>query len=222
MSTDRVAVTPNLAKQRLRAGQPTIGFGVSLLRGAVAPQIAKSAAYHWLSIDGEHGSFTVGEMSQLCAVCLPVGITPMVRVRAPALHEAARALDNGAQGVIAPNVHSADEARHLVEELRYAPMGRRNWGASGIQFGYDIPPVAQAQAQMEEEILLVAMIESDKGVANAAEIAAVPGIDLLFIGGIDLSLELGIPSQFGTRAWRKPSKPCGRLPRQRQVPRHGR
>ncbi len=187
----------NASRQQLLSALPAFGFGASLTRGALVPQLAKAAGYHWLSIDSEHGTFNLAEVAQLCAACLPVGITPMVRVRSDALDEAARALDNGAQGVIIPNVHGEQEARDAVRMLRYPPLGRRNWGASGVQFAFDMPGVARAQVEMDEQILLVAMIESKQGVTNAARIAAVPGIDVLFIGAIDLSLDLEIPSQFG-------------------------
>jgi len=192
-----MAVTPNTAKQQLIAGKPALGFQASLARGPAVPQLARAAGYHWLCIDGEHGSTSISDTVQLCVASLPAGIAPIVRARPQALDEVARALDNGAQGVIVPNVNGAREAGNMIEALRYAPRGGRNWGASGIQFGYETPNVAQAQIDMDNEILLVAMIESAEGVANAGEIAATDGVDVLFIGGIDLSLGLGVPSQFG-------------------------
>jgi len=192
-----MAVISNTAKQRLLAGKPALGFQASLMRGPAVPQIARAAGYHWLCIDGEHGSTSISDSVQLCIASLPAGIAPIVRARQQALDEAARALDNGAQGVIVPNVNDAREARDMVEALRYAPLGARNWGANGVQFAYEVPNVAQAQVEMDHEILLVAMIESAEGVANASEIAATEGVDVLFIGGVDLSLGLGVPGQFG-------------------------
>jgi len=173
------------------------GFGVSLTRGAAVPHLASAAGYHWLVIDGEHGAFTLHDVVQLCTASLFAGVTPIVRARMQALDEAARALDNGAQGVIVPNVNTAAQAKEIVDQLRYPPTGSRNWGPSGIQFGYQVPAPQEAQAAMDGEVLIAAMIESEEGVANAAGIAAVNGIDLLFVGGIDLSIALGVPSQFG-------------------------
>ena len=59
-----MAIVPNVTLQRLRRDQPAFGFGVSQLRGALAPQLARAAGYHWLSIDSEHGAFTLGEVAQ--------------------------------------------------------------------------------------------------------------------------------------------------------------
>lgn len=192
-----MAIVPNIALQRLSANQPALGFGLSQLRGAAAPQLAKAAGYHWLSIDTEHGAFTLGDVSQICIAALPCGITPIVRVRAQALDEGARALDNGAQGIIVPNVNTLQDAKRLVEAFRFPDRGGRNWGPSGVQFGYDMPPAARAQQEMDAEILVIAMLETEEGVANADAIAALPGIDMLFFGAVDLSLSLGIPGQFG-------------------------
>ena len=209
-----MALVPNSTLQRLRRNQPALGFGVSQLRGAMAPQLACAAGYHWLSIDTEHGAFTVGEVAQLCIAALPVGITPIVRVRAQALDEGARALDNGAQGVIVPNVNTVHDAKRLVEAFRYPDKGSRNWGPSGVQFGFDVPSAARAQAEMDAEILVIAMLETAQGVANADAIAALPGIDMLFFGAVDLSIDLGIPGQFGhplvQQAFRDASDICRR------------
>lgn len=187
----------NAALQALRNDQLSLGFGLSQLRGAVAPHMARAAGYHWLSVDAEHGGFSLAEISQVCAAALAVGIAPIVRVRAEALDEGARALDNGAQGIIVPNVNTATDAHRLVEAMRYAPQGRRNWGPSGVQFGFDVPSFEQAKAEMDAQLLLVAMLETPEGIANAQAIAAVPGVDVVFVGAVDLSSELGISGQFG-------------------------
>ncbi len=187
----------NSTLHRLRHSQPVFGFGVSQLRGAMAPQLAKACGYHWLGIDTEHGAFTLGEVTQICVSALPLGITPIVRVRPQALDEGARALDNGAQGIIVPNVNTVRDAKRIVEALRYPDKGARNWGPSGVQYGFDVPPAARAQPEMDAEVLIVAMLESPEAVANADAIAAVPGIDLLFFGAVDLTISMDIPGQFG-------------------------
>jgi 2-keto-3-deoxy-L-rhamnonate aldolase RhmA len=190
-------IVTNSTLHRLRQSQPVFGFGVSQLRGAMAAQLAKASGYHWLGIDTEHGAFTLGEVTQICVSALPLGITPIVRVRPQALDEGARALDNGAQGVIVPNVNTVHDARRIVEALRYPDKGARNWGPNGVQFGFNVPPAARAQAEMDNEVLIVAMLESPEAVANADAIAAVPGIDLLFFGAVDLSIAMDIAGQFG-------------------------
>ncbi len=192
-----MSIVTNSTLARLRQSQAVFGFGVSQLRGPMAAQLAKASGYHWLGIDTEHGAFTLGEVTQICISALPLGITPIVRVRPQALDEGARALDNGAQGIIVPNVNTVHDAKRIVDALRYPDKGGRNWGPSGVQYGFDVPPAARAQPEMDAEVLIVAMLESPEAVANADAIAAVPGIDLLFFGAVDLSISMEIPGQFG-------------------------
>ncbi len=192
-----MAIIANSAIACLRAGKTAIGFGVSALRTVAAPQLAKAAGYDWLFIDMEHGAFSVNEATQLCIAALPVGIAPIVRVCAGALDEGTRALDNGAQGIVVPHVDTPEQAKRAAEAFRYPPQGHRSWGGGIAQFGYLPPPVAQAQAEINAETLVVVMIESPEAVANAEAIAAVDGVDVLLFGTSDLTAEMGISGQIG-------------------------
>jgi 2-keto-3-deoxy-L-rhamnonate aldolase RhmA len=126
---------------------------------------------------------------------LPTGITPIVRICAGALDQGTRALDNGAAGVIVPHVDTADQARRIAIAFRYPPLGSRSWGGPSALYGYKTPGSAEAQAAINPEILVVAMIESVQGLANAEAIAEVDGIDGLLIGTSDLTAEMGISGQ---------------------------
>ncbi len=190
-----MAIIQNAALARIRAGEVAIGISVSLIKSVAIAQLSKTAGYHWLAIDTEHGALTIGDASQISLAALPLGITPIVRVKADALDEAARALDNGAQGIMIPNVGTAADARRATEALRYAPQGRRSWGSGTAQFEYAPPPLDQALPQVNEQVLIAAMIETEEGLANVDAIAAVPGIDVLFVGASDLGIDLGIASQ---------------------------
>src|SRR3984957_15702781 len=188
---------PNNAKRKMRAGEVALGFGVHHLRSISAPAIAAATGHHWLFLDTEHGAFSVSEIAQLCMASLPIGLTPLVRVCANAIDEATRALDNGALGIVMPHVDTAAEARRIAGAFRYPPLGRRSWGGPPAVYGFQPPPMAEAQKEINHEILTVVMIESPEAVKNAADIAAVEGIDVLFIGTSDLSSELGIAGQMG-------------------------
>ena len=188
---------PNNAKRKMRAGEVALGFGVHHLRSISAPAIAAATGHHWLFLDNEHGAFSVSEIAQLCMASLPIGVTPLVRVCANAIDEATRALDNGALGIVMPHVDTAAEARRIAEAFRYPPLGRRSWGGPPAVYGFQPPPMAEAQKAINDEILTVVMIESPEAVKNATDIAAVEGIDVLFIGTSDLSSELGIAGQMG-------------------------
>lgn len=192
-----MALAPNQTKRRMQAGRLALGFGVHHLRTAAAPALAAATGHHWMFLDNEHGAFSVHEIAQLCIAALPVGVTPLVRVCAGAIDEATRALDNGAQGIVMPHVDTAAEARRIAEAFHYPPRGRRSWGGPPAIYGYRAPAMAEAQAAINDEILTVVMVESPEAVRNAAEIAAVEGVDVLLIGTSDLSSELGIAGQMG-------------------------
>jgi 2-keto-3-deoxy-L-rhamnonate aldolase RhmA len=149
----------------------------------------------WLFVDTEHGAFSLDDVAQICVAALPTGVTPIVRVCAGALHEGTRALDNGAQGIIVPHVDTVEQAGLIAQSFRYPPVGSRSWGGPPALFGYSPPDSAEAQAAINREILVIAMIESTEAVANSTAIAGVDGIDGLLIGTSDLTAEMGISGQ---------------------------
>jgi 2-keto-3-deoxy-L-rhamnonate aldolase RhmA len=188
-------LTENVTKRLLSSNQLALGFGVHHLRTSATAMIAASTDHDWLFIDMEHGAFSVHEATQLCLAAIPTGITPIVRIAANALDEGTRCLDNGALGVIVPHVDTVVEAKRLARAFRYPPIGSRSWGGPPAAFGFRAPGNAEAQAALNGAILVVAMIESPEGVANAEAIAAVDGIDVLLIGTSDLTAEMGISGQ---------------------------
>lgn len=186
-------ILPNLALRRLKSGQAALGFGASQMRSVAVVHLAGAAGYHWLTVDLEHGTASLAEAAQLCMAASAAGLSPIMRIGADALADGTRLLDNGAQGLLIPDVRSAAQARRLVEAFRYPPHGRRPWGANAFPFGYRPPALDVAMRLVESETLIAAMIESEEGVAAADAIAATPGIDVLFVGVSDLSIELGVP-----------------------------
>jgi 2-keto-3-deoxy-L-rhamnonate aldolase RhmA len=196
---ETMALTVNTTKNRLKAGKMALGFGVHHLRTVAAPVLAAATGHDWMFIDGEHGAFTIQETTQLCIAALPTGVTPIVRVCAGALDEATRALDNGALGIVVPHVDTAADAKRIAEAFHYPPMGHRSWGGPPAVYGYQPPSTAEAQAAINAEILTIVMLESPEAVRNAAAIAAVDGVDVLFIGTSDLTAELRISGQMGHR-----------------------
>jgi 2-keto-3-deoxy-L-rhamnonate aldolase RhmA len=192
-----MALTTSTTRRRLKAGQMALGFGVHHLRTVAAPVLAAATGHDWMFIDTEHGAFTVQETTQLCIAALPTGVTPIVRVCAGALDEATRALDNGALGIVVPHVDTAVQAQRIADAFHYPPMGHRSWGGPPAVYGYRPPATAEAQAAINAEILTIVMLESPEAIRNADAIAAVEGVDVLFIGTSDLTAELGISGQMG-------------------------
>ena len=141
----------------------------------------------------------------------------MVRVPALQYHFISRILDVGAMGVVVPFVSSEEQAREIVTYAKYPPEGRR-----GVAFGvahddYRAGNLVTKMRRANEEIMLIAQIENADGVEHADQIAAVDGIDALWIGQFDLSTSLGIPGRLDHRFFQEATQQGGRgLPKARQ------
>src|SRR5690606_7834927 len=166
------------------------------IRQARTPDIALMASacgFDSIYLDMEHSPIEFGAVSAICIAALGRGITPMVRTPDHAPQHIARALDGGAQGIIIPHVSTAEQAQALVAAAKYPPLGHRSVMGSGPSLGYMPGPLAEVNELGNRESLLIAMLETPEGIANAGGIAAVPGIDMLLIGSNDLCTEMGIP-----------------------------
>ena len=207
-----MSTVPNHALRQLRAGKLAVGLGVAQARTVGIAQIAKTCGFDWLFIDGEHSSLDADTAAQIATASLAVGVTPVVRVAGMEHWHASRMLDNGAQGIVFPHVDDAAQAQRCADACRYPPVGKRSMGGALAQLGFAPVPVAEAARLVNEETLVVVMIESPQGVAQADEIAAVKGVDALLIGTNDLCFEMGIPGQFNdprvAEAYRKVIAAC--------------
>ncbi len=189
--------TRNRIVQRLNEGALCIGVGVRIVRTPEIVRLAQGAGFDWLFIDLEHGPFSIDTASQIAIAALGAGIEALVRIPRGEYSIGTRMLDNGATGIVCPQVESADEAREIVERLKYPPMGRRSISSNMPQFGYQSTPIQSLVETLNRSTMIVAMIETAAGVSAATEIARVPGIDALLVGTNDLCADLGIPGQFG-------------------------
>jgi 2-keto-3-deoxy-L-rhamnonate aldolase RhmA len=191
-----MSTVPNHTLRQLRAGKLAIGLGVNQARTVGIATMAKTAGFDWLFIDGEHSSMDGDDAAQLSTAALGAGVTPIVRVAGFEHWHASRMLDNGAQGIVFPHVDTKEEAQKVASACRYPPVGKRSMGGALAQLGFASIPVGEAARLVNEETIVVVMIESPQGVANADEIAATKGVDALLIGTNDLCFEMGIPGQF--------------------------
>ncbi len=148
-----------------------------------------AAGLDWVCIDQQHGWNAGHDCTDLVAAVRAAGAHALVRVAWNRPEEIGRVLDAGAEGVIVPMVESAEEARAAVAAVRYAPEGRRSWGAARTP--YTSVPADAAAANASTACLV--MVESPAAVDRVPEIAAVPGLDGVFLGPFDLSLALGLP-----------------------------
>jgi len=191
-----MSIYPNHTRQQLAEGRIAIGMGLRLNRAVDIATIAKTCGYDWLFIDMEHSSMDLDTAAQISMACLPVGLTPIVRVPGKEHHHASRILDAGAQGIVVPHVDTVAEAERAVAYCKYPPIGHRSAMGALPQFAYQSVPVGEAMAAANRETLVVVMLETPTAIGNADAIAAVPGVDALLIGTNDLCAELGIAGQF--------------------------
>ena len=147
-------------------------------------------------IDTEHAAFSSADVADLVAWFSATTIAPFVRVPEIAYHLLARTMDAGALGVMVPNVKTADEARAIVDAVKYAPLGKRGIGLGGALTGYRGVVPSEFLNYSNENTTVICQIESVTGIENLEAIATTPGVDLLWVGHFDLTQSMGIPGQF--------------------------
>ena len=187
----------NVAREKLEAGQLSLGVGVRMTRSVEIAKAMAVAGFDWLFLDMEHGVMSLEACAQISVAALDAGIAPLARVPNGEYAIATRALDNGALGIVMPHVDTAAEAREVVEKLKYPPIGHRSMGGIGPHYGLRSSSTGEAAKALNAANLTVVMLETPTAIANADEIASVPGVDVLLIGSNDLCAEMGIPGDFG-------------------------
>ena len=186
----------NRAKRQLEKGALSIGLGLRMTRTVEIGRLLETAGYDWAFIDMEHNSMSIDTAVQIAVACQDANVTPLVRVPGYEHYLATRVLDAGAMGIVFPHVDTAEHAAELVSFCKYPPMGHRSAAGNMAQLNFKAVPQTEACEVVNRETLVVIMLETPKAIANAAEIAAVPGVDVLLVGSNDLCMEMGIPGQF--------------------------
>lgn len=171
-------------------------FGVGLTGPVALPtlRILANAGVEWLFADLEHGSLDIHELLNAVQIADMLGMVSVPRIPSLDYHWVARSLDTGALSLMVPRVETAEQAAQAVSWARYPPEGTRGMG-SPSRLSYAEASIAECAEITNRELLMVLQIESQLGVNHAEAIAAVPGVDVLFIGPLDLSLSLGHPGE---------------------------
>ena len=171
----------NTAKKKLQEGKPLVGITIS----SPDPNIYCAAAnsgfdYTWIEM--QHSPLTYSDVAKLIWACRGASAMPFIRVPDATESEIQKATDIGALGIIVPTVDTVEKAQAAVKWSKYPPEGRRSQGSGqyGALWGSDYRQTINAN------MMVVIMIETPLGVANAKEIAAVPGIDVIFAASTDL------------------------------------
>jgi 4-hydroxy-2-oxoheptanedioate aldolase len=187
-------------RRRVLAGEPTIGAFVNLGSAASAELVAR-AGYDWLIVDLEHGMGSIADLHGQLLAIQGTPTTAIVRVASVERLRIDRALDLGADGIMLPQVGSADEARTGVAWLRYPPGGVRGVALVTRGAGFGERSHAEIAGIVNPAILGVFQVESPAAVEAADEAAAIDGVDVLFVGPADLSHAMGIPGQIDNPAF---------------------
>lgn len=152
-------------------------------------QIVALTGVDGIIIDCEHGNIGDDAMHNAVAAISALGVSPIIRIRGPAHDIIKRALDTGAHGIMVPQINTAEEAEQVVASSKFPPQGVRGQGSAfpAIAHGLTTPEYMRSA---NETLITMIQIETRAGVENVDAIAAVPGVDMVFIGPNDLAQSL--------------------------------
>lgn len=188
--------TPLPLKHSILSGETVAGAMVFEFFTPGMSTILANAGARYVIYDMEHTGLGFETLKWLFATCRGLPIEPMVRVPTGEYTWIARALDIGARGIMVPMVESREQALQLAQACRYPGLGRRGAAFGFAQCDYKGGDVVQKIKAYHDRTLLIAQIETERGLENVEEIAAVDGVDVLWVGHFDLSNFMGIPGQF--------------------------
>lgn len=183
-------------KTRLASGAPLLGTFIKTPHPHVVEVLA-STGLDCLCLDAEHAPFDRRDLDACIFAARAAGMPVLVRPQSSAAHEILNALDCGADGVLVPHVRSAAEAEAVAASVHYGPGGgpaRRGYAGSSRAAGYGMRAIPEHLAASAARSVVIAQIEDLEALGEIDAIAAVPGIDALFIGRIDLTIALGCTS----------------------------
>ncbi len=180
----------NHVKQRLDAGEPSIGTWLGLPSPESAEYVA-ALGFDWLTVDAEHNPIDIRTAAQMFGAIAGAGLAPMVRIPWNDPENVKRVLDAGAWGIVVPMVNCKEEAERAVEATFFPPKGNRSVGGgmTGLRFGTS---GGEYLKHADDQILLVLQIEHVDAVERCDEILGMPGVGACFIGPNDLAASMGI------------------------------
>jgi 4-hydroxy-2-oxoheptanedioate aldolase len=179
----------------LAAGRKAYGIPIRSSDPAMI-EIAAIAGYDWVSITLEHAALTVRDVAAMQRAADARGITTLVHLAETHDHRILALLDEGVGGVVGVHVEEAAEAEALVRAARFPPVGER--GAAGVarRSDYGAKPYAAYTREADAAVAVGVVIETSAGIENAAEILAVEGLTLVYVGLNDLAQSYGVPGDF--------------------------
>ena len=174
---------------RLKAGE-TVYSGWCGLPAPIVAELVGREGFPAVTLDAQHGLWDIATLVAGIAQVRQGGAAAMVRIPVGQFATASRALDFGAEGIIAPMINTPADARAYVSFTKFPPLGERSWGPHRATTLAGITDQKTYLRDANEMVVTFAMIETREAMNNLAAIAAVPGIDVLFVGPSDLSIAL--------------------------------
>ena len=186
----------NHVKRTLRGGG--VSMGVMCLEFATTGigRLSAAAGAEFAVFDMEHTGWSLETVKMLMATSRSADLVPIVRPPVTDYHHIAHLMDVGAMGLVVPLVNSAEQVRFAIECATYPPRGRRGCAFAMSHDDYQGGDLTAKMRHADDNLLVIAQIETALGLANVDAIAAVEGVDALWIGQFDLTTSLGIPGQF--------------------------
>lgn len=181
----------NPVKAKLRAGEPSFGTWLSL-GDLYATRVMARLGFDWLTLDIEHSPIDWSQAAANFGAIADAGCVPLARVPKGNHDYIKRALDAGAWGIVVPMVDTLEQARIAVSAAKYPPVGNRSLGGGLHALNFDAT-AGEYFDRANDEILVVLQTESPTGVANAEPIYALPGVDAIFVGPVDLRANMRRP-----------------------------
>jgi 2-keto-3-deoxy-L-rhamnonate aldolase RhmA len=191
----------NDVRARLKAGGTAIGTMVFEFFVPGLPRLLAHTGADFAIYDMEHGGVSIETLRMLAAASRGPSPLPFARVPATLYHLMAQALDAGMLGLMIPMVEDGNQARTIVNSTRYPPLGRRGAGFGMAHDDYEGGRSSDKIEALNARTFVIAQIESPAGVEHLDAIAGTDGIDCLWVGHHDLSIQMGIPGQFDSPAF---------------------
>jgi 4-hydroxy-2-oxoheptanedioate aldolase len=180
-------------KALFAAGRPALGCSL-MFPGPQLVEMLGHAGFDWVLLDCEHGSLSPADVEIMAMAADAVGITAIARPRSNAVSDIQAVMDRGVAGVQIPHVNTAEDARRAVAAVKFGPGAARGLAAGTRPDRWGLGArMADFAVEANAQSLVAVQIEHAEAVANAAAIAAVEGIDVVFIGPSDLSQSMGFP-----------------------------
>jgi len=188
--------TSNTFRRHLTENKSAVGIWQMFPSPSVSRTLAQTPGLTWVLIDCEHGNISDDNMHEAIASVSKFGVSPIVRIPDAQGWMIKRALDAGAHGIMVPLVSKKETAEYISKHSHFPPMGSRGFGSPFSHGNFGLPNASEYLRDANKNIVVIVQIETAEAVANVEDIASVEGIDMLFVGPVDLSISLGHPLAF--------------------------